>query len=289
LVQQEGTTSLDDILSLVSSDRVTHSTLVAIQSAIEDYWRRDDQHGGAPLRPAVVGQLRHVVRLLGITATGDLRCGLQSVATELARLAGWAYFDARQYSTARSYFTQALQLARETGDRQFAANILSCLSLQATYEGDVREAVDLACAAQDAARDTAPAALVMSMLHMREAFAHASLRDASACHKAITKAHNHFELPDRRLLRSLPLLDQPHGQLPCPRVRDETVAPHHQHPLLIIDDSGHSEMPHPHDVMLPPAAVGLLNVHQPQVDPWVAVDLPLTVDLPLHPSSPFSA
>ncbi|MFE2427459.1 helix-turn-helix domain-containing protein [Streptomyces sp. NPDC059373] len=190
---QSRTKDVDDILSLVDEDRVTRSTLTAIQSSIEDYWRRDDQHGGAALRPAVVGQLRHVQRLIGSTAERDLKRGLQSMAAELARLAGWAYFDARRYSTARSYFSQALLLAKDIGDQQFIANVLSCMSLQATYEGDAREATALACAAQDTARDTTPSALVMSMLHMREAFALASLRDSSACHTAIDKAHQHFE------------------------------------------------------------------------------------------------
>lgn len=41
-----------------------------------------------------------------------LRGGLVALAAELARMAGWAYFDARQYSTARGYFTQALHLAQ---------------------------------------------------------------------------------------------------------------------------------------------------------------------------------
>jgi len=188
-----GMKGLDDILSLVNEDCVTRPMLTAIQSSIEDYWRRDDQHGGAALRPAVVGQLRHVQRLM-VSATDDgLKRGMQSLAAELARLAGWAYFDARRYSTARSYFSQALLLAKDIGDRQFIANVLSCMSLLATYEGGAGEAAALACAAQDTARDTSPSALVMSMLHMREAFALASLRDAAACYKAIDKAHQNFE------------------------------------------------------------------------------------------------
>lgn len=187
------TRTLDDVLSLVDEGRVTRSTLAAIQSSIEDYWRRDDQHGGAALRPAVVGQLRHVQHLLGTTAAGDLKRGLHSLAAELARLAGWAYFDARRYSTARSYFSQALRLAKDIDDRQLIANILSSMSLLATYEGGAAEAVALACAAQDTARDTTPSALVMSMLHLREAFALASLNDPVACHKALAKAHQQFE------------------------------------------------------------------------------------------------
>jgi hypothetical protein len=184
---------LDGILHLVDAGQVTHSTLAAIQSSIEDYWRRDDQHGGAALRPAVVGQLRYAQQLIDGTRDSPLRGGLVALAAELARMAGWAYFDARQYSTARGYFTQALHLAQGIGDRQFVANVLSCLSLQATYEGDAHEAAALASAAQDTARHTESPDLVMAMLYMREAFAHATLRAPDDCHRAIAKAHTHFE------------------------------------------------------------------------------------------------
>ena len=184
---------LDSILHLVDNGHATRSTLAAIQSSIEDYWRHDDQHGGAALRPAVVGQLRYAQQLVERTREGPLRSGLVALAAELARMAGWAYFDARQYSTARSYFTQALHLAQGVGDRQFVANVLSCLSLQATYEGDAREAAALASAAQDTARHTESPELVMAMLYMRAAFAHATLRAPDDCHRAISKAHAHFE------------------------------------------------------------------------------------------------
>lgn len=182
---------LDDLLALVDG-RATQSTLTALRSSVEDYWRRDNAHGGATLRPAIVGQLRYVGRLLD-SADGGLRLGLQAVAAELARLSGWAYFDARQYSTARTYFTQALRLSHAHGDRLFMANVLSCMSLLATYDGHPSDAVALACRAQDAARAAGEQPLVMSMLHLREAFAHAALREAHACHQAVERSRDAYE------------------------------------------------------------------------------------------------
>ncbi|MGP3925341.1 helix-turn-helix domain-containing protein [Streptomyces sp. 8N616] len=182
---------LDDLLALADG-QVTRSTLAALRSSVEDYWRRDDQHGGASLRPAVVGHLRYVEQLAR-SAEGSLLSDLQSLAAELARLAGWAYFDARQYSTARTYFSQALKLSHGQGDRLFMANVLSCMSLLATYDGNPSDAVALACKAQDAARAADEQPLVMSMLHMREAFAHAALRDAPACHQAIDRSRDQYE------------------------------------------------------------------------------------------------
>ena len=182
---------LDDLLSLADG-KVTRSTLLALQSSVEDYWRRDDKHGGASLRPAVVGHLRYVTQLMR-SSDGTLGGDLQSLAAELARLAGWAYFDARQYSTARTHFARALQLSHSQNDHLFMANVLSCMSLQATYDGQPSDAVALACKAQDTARTAGGQPLVMSMLHMREAFAHATLRDAPGCHQAINRSRDAYE------------------------------------------------------------------------------------------------
>lgn len=186
------TPGIDDLLTLADG-KVTRSTLAALRSSVEDYWRRDDEHGGASLRPAVVGHLRYVSQLMK-GADGGLLRDLQALAAELARLAGWAYFDARQYSTARTHFSQALRLAHYQDDHLFMANVLSCMSLQSTYDGNPVDAVALACKAQDSARSAGDQPLVMSMLHMREAFAQATLRDPMACHQAIGRSQDAFEL-----------------------------------------------------------------------------------------------
>lgn len=183
---------IDDLLTLADG-KVTRSTLTALRSSVEDYWRRDDEHGGASLRPAVVGHLRYVSQLMK-GADGGLLHDLQALAAELARLAGWAYFDARQYSTARTHFAQALRLAHHQDDHLFMANVLSCMSLQATYDGRPVDAVALACKAQDSARTAGGEPLVMSMLHMREAFAQATRCDSMACHQAIDRSRDAFEL-----------------------------------------------------------------------------------------------
>ncbi|MFI2372093.1 hypothetical protein [Streptomyces sp. NPDC018833] len=184
---------VDSILALASERDLGPSTLHALHSSIADYWRRDDEHGGETLRPAVVGQLRYVVDLLKEQRPAPMRNGLHSIAAELARLTGWTYFDARQYNQARAYFTEALGLAKAVDDRQFMANVLSCMSLQATYQDKPGDAVALVTAAQDQARGaegTTPR--VLAMLAMREAFALATLGNHSATHGAISEAHTCF-------------------------------------------------------------------------------------------------
>ncbi|MCW8384637.1 hypothetical protein [Streptomyces justiciae] len=185
---------VDGILALAARTSLSAATLEAFRSSIEDYWRRDNQHGGEALRPAIVGQLRHVVGLLKENRPPSIQNGLYGIAAELARLTGWTYFDARQYSQARAYFTEALQLAKAIDDRQFMANVLACMSLQATYQDKPADSLALVTAAQDQARSslgTTPR--VLSMLSMREAFAHAALGNPDDTHRAIGEAHHHFE------------------------------------------------------------------------------------------------
>lgn len=184
---------VDSILALAAERDLSPSMLDALHSSIADYWRRDDEHGGETLRPAVVGQLRYVVDLLKEQRPAPMRDGLHSIAAELARLTGWTYFDARQYNQARAYFTESLGLARAIGDRQFMANVLACMSLQATYQDKPGDALALVTAAQDQARSAAgTTSRVLAMLAMREAFAHATLGNHGATHTAISEAHTHY-------------------------------------------------------------------------------------------------
>ncbi|MEV6382010.1 helix-turn-helix transcriptional regulator [Streptomyces sp. NPDC051773] len=185
---------VDGILALAARTSLSAATLEAFRSSIEDYWRRDNQHGGEALRPAIVGQLRHVVELLKENRPPPIQHGLYGIAAELARLTGWTYFDARQYHQARTYFTEALHLAKEIDDRQFMANVLACMSLQATYQDKSADSLALVTAAQDQARSSlSTTPRVLSMLSMREAFAHATTGNGDNTHRAIAEAHRHFE------------------------------------------------------------------------------------------------
>ncbi|NGO71099.1 helix-turn-helix domain-containing protein [Streptomyces boncukensis] len=186
-------TEVDRILAAAATSSPSPSTLQALRSSIQDYWRRDDEHGGEALRPAVLGQFRYVMSLLRETSHQETQRGLYAVAAELARLTGWTYFDARQYSRARTYFTEALRLAKAVDDQAFMANVMACMSLQATYQERPGDAVALATAAQDHARASAGTPRVMAMLSMREAFAHATLTRRRETHAALAESHRQFE------------------------------------------------------------------------------------------------
>lgn len=94
------------------------------------------------------------------------------------------------------------------------------------------------------------------------------------------------DLTGRCFGRCLTLLDQAHGQLPRPGVRDEAVPPHHQDLAPLIDHGGHGQVPELHDMVLPAVPVRRLDVGEPQVHPAVLVDRTFPVDLPLHRCGP---
>src|SRR5882762_5872664 len=111
--------------------RVTPRAVQALEMAIVDYWRRDDEFGGRSLYPAVAGHLRYVLDLLRHRVDGQLRQQVVGVAAELARLAGWMLFDSRHYATAARHYALAADLARDFDDPAYTANVMASMSLQA--------------------------------------------------------------------------------------------------------------------------------------------------------------
>ncbi|HEY3715686.1 MAG TPA: helix-turn-helix transcriptional regulator [Jatrophihabitantaceae bacterium] len=172
--------------------RVTPRTVQALEMAIVDYWRRDDEFGGRSLYPAVAGHLRYVLDLLRYRTDAPLRRQLVGVGAELARLAGWMLFDSRHYATAARHYAQAADLARDFDDPAFTANVMASMSLQATYDGDQDEAVALGQAAEDVARATATPR-VMALLAMRTAFALAAAGDRHGTHAALSRSERRLE------------------------------------------------------------------------------------------------
>lgn len=171
--------------------RVTPPMVQTLETAIVDYWRRDDEFGGRSLYPAVAGHLRYVLDLLRHRVDGQLRQQVVGIAAELARLAGWMLFDARHYATAARHYAQAAELARDYADPAFTANVMASMSLQATYDGDPDEAIALGQAGEDIARATATPR-VLAMLGMRTAFALASAGDRPGTHAALARSERHL-------------------------------------------------------------------------------------------------
>jgi tetratricopeptide (TPR) repeat protein len=183
---------VDDLLWAADATQTEPSTIAALWASIENYWRLDDQFGGKVLRPAIIGQLRYIEVLLQAGPDPQTKFELRVILQEFYRLAGWTHFDSRKFDAATRYFKKAALMARDIQDWPFMANVLACMSLQATYQDRPDDALALVQEAKDISRGTATPR-VTAILSMREAFAHAVLKDSAACHRALAASHSSFK------------------------------------------------------------------------------------------------
>jgi hypothetical protein len=134
-----------------------------------------------------------VSSLLSGTYTETTGKELFAAAAELTKLAGWMAYDDERHGLAQRYLIQALRLAKTADDQALSAEILAAMSHQATYVGRPSDAVDLARAAQVAARGAGLGTLE-SECHVVEAHGHAARSEAAACAKSLLAAESAFSV-----------------------------------------------------------------------------------------------
>ena len=185
-------------LNLADTPAVTPAPTVPVDAlSIRDTTRAfrdlDNRLGGGSGLVMVTDYLDRTVQPL-LRQTHDTTAGreLFSASAELAQLAGWMAYDSQQHDIARRYLERALQYATAAGDLAYCAELLAGMSHQAIHLGQLREALDLALAAQgSAARVELPALQAESFV--MEAHSHACSGNAKACARAIHHAEHVFD------------------------------------------------------------------------------------------------
>lgn len=139
-----------------------------------------------------------VARLLD-RASYDERTGraLHVALAELGQLAGWVAYDAGHHGLAQRYYLAALRAAHSADDRPLGAHILGCMAYQATHQEQPAEAVTLIDTALTGVRGRETPRL-LAALYIKQAYARATLRDASACTAAISRARTQIEQLEQR-------------------------------------------------------------------------------------------
>jgi hypothetical protein len=117
-------------------------------------------------------------------ATGD---ALRTLAGQLTEHLGWLAFDGGRQAQARYWWLEALHEARLAGDDQVSVVVLGSMSQQASELGRSRDAVELAQAAQEAAKPWGPPRL-HSVLSAWEALGHARAGDERTSEQALHRA-----------------------------------------------------------------------------------------------------
>ena len=148
----------------------------------------DNAHGGGAALPMATWYLRReIVPLLYARNGHPAARALVEVVAEVEQDIGWMAYDAGQQDLATRYFTSALRLARQAGNRLLGGRILAAISHQAIYLGNKRQAIDFAQAARNLTRQVATPR-VIAMEAAMEACAHAAAGDPRQCHRALADA-----------------------------------------------------------------------------------------------------
>ena len=176
-----------------SQDRLNPELLDRLSGRLADLRHFDDALGGIELRGLAVAEFRWLVHLAD-HAVFDTDSGqrLFSLIAEAARLCGWLYFDARLHGAAQSYSVAALRSSATANDSLTGANVLACMSLQATLNNNHQDAVSLIDSAQQQVRHNATPRLT-AMLASRKARAYAKVGDAMACGRALVNAERSLD------------------------------------------------------------------------------------------------
>ncbi|MFD9716807.1 hypothetical protein [Streptomyces sp. NPDC059076] len=159
-----------------------------LRAGLNSLFQLDDAYGGVDVLPLAVRHLRRIRRVIN-TATYPDTIGrqLQLLSGETAEHCGWLCFDGGDGPGARRYWGEALTAASVLRDTNLEILVFSSMSLQATYEGRLRDGLDLARAAQErATRLRAP--VLQSVIASREAWALSLMSDAPAARKRLTAA-----------------------------------------------------------------------------------------------------
>ncbi|HEX4816533.1 MAG TPA: hypothetical protein VFV66_27645 [Nonomuraea sp.] len=181
-------------LSGSGTRRVGRADIAAIQEVTRSFGELDNRFGSGRVRSSVVKYLDTAVSPLLKDGSYGESTGrrLAAAAAELTRLAGWMAYDMEQHGLAQRYLIQALRLARGADDQTLGGEILAGMAHQAIYMGQPGHALDLARAAQLAARSAGVNTLLASALVL-EAHAHAGRGDARACGASLNAAERAFD------------------------------------------------------------------------------------------------
>lgn len=190
-------------LTLLASQWLTQepgALAVALAGGQVDERLLEDLEGGLPrlrrLEAALGGQRARCLLHTELATVTDLlkessyteKVGrrLLRLNAELARLAGFASFDAGLDSAAQRYWTTGLRAAHSADDRALGANILKSLSLQCYDHGLPGVALALASAAVEGSGDVTPR--TRAMLLLRQARAEAACNNRTACERLLSEA-----------------------------------------------------------------------------------------------------
>lgn len=145
------------LASVLRGGRVDAGLVACFERRLPALWGMDASLGGGSVREVVAAELRLVTDVLAKGSYNDVTGQrMFSVAAELGAIAGWASFDVGYHAAAERYWVSALHAAHTAGNRALGANVLKCMSLQRVDTDRTDEALSIARAAREGAKDAPP-------------------------------------------------------------------------------------------------------------------------------------
>lgn len=183
--------------ALAAPRRTDHAVVAHLARVLAEQRRAEDVLG-ARLLPPVLAQLK-VIEQLAADITGSVRRGLLTIGAHYEQFAAWMYQDAMKPAAARRHYGRAMGAAREIGDADMVATVLSMESHLAWSRGDATAAVDLAQAGQREPQRVSDA--VLALVTQQRARGHALHGDTEATERALDRSaaltHAAAEHPDQ--------------------------------------------------------------------------------------------
>ncbi|MGI5223191.1 helix-turn-helix domain-containing protein [Nocardia sp. CA-290969] len=179
-------------------DRPSGVDLAAVtylRERVQDLDRRYDKTASTSLLAAAGQCLGQVSVLRGQAATSRVRRELYAVEAEAATLMGQLVWDAsqrRDHATARVYFNQAIEAARQLHDPDAEGFALLRMSFVALYgQKNPVAGLGLLLRTAEITHRTSHALAGLAVLHAAEAYA--MLGQRRDCEQALSTAEGHFE------------------------------------------------------------------------------------------------
>ncbi|WP_146752913.1 helix-turn-helix domain-containing protein [Micromonospora saelicesensis] len=171
----------------ISMDHVRYASTL-----VEEFRRADAQMGADALCDVAIHAHDHLSAWAAKASySRSVRDALQSALAELAIQAAWLAIDANRRAAARPYLNEAVARARIADDSRVEVRALACMSLLLRQDRP-SEATQCAEAALRASAGWATPRL-RTLLHLRAAYAHATLHDSLGYEHEVTRARRAFD------------------------------------------------------------------------------------------------
>ena len=164
-----------------------------VRAMTNTFRQLDSEFGGGHSRSQANTYLTAIVEPMVHNGryTDTVKVELFSATADLHQVIGWMAYDTGQASIGRSHLRDGLRLCQEVENDALAAEMLAGMSYQAGFAGAAEGAVDLALAAQQAAKMRAIGPLLSRAATM-EAYGLALQGDKTGCMAALRKAEQEF-------------------------------------------------------------------------------------------------